>query len=629
MRERFARFAFKHPALGYLGIIASLVALSLASLVAYAARHDANPAVLWLVALVTLLPVSELVISLVNVILTSDIRPRALPKLALRDGIPEGLRTMVVVPSIIDSTARVDALVDDLEVRFLGNRDQNLHFALLTDFSDAAEETTAGDAAVIEHAAARVAQLNAEHGDNRFFFFHRGRRWNERERRWMGWERKRGKLHEFNRLLRGATDTTFILFPDDRALLTSVRFVITLDSDTQLPMEAARRLVGTLAHPLNAPRFDAASGRVTEGYGVLQPRIGVDLVSANASTFAQVFSGHVGVDPYTTAVSDVYQDLFHEGSYVGKGIYDVERVRGRAAEPRPRERAAQPRPVRRLLRARRPGHRHPSRRRLSVELPDVRGAPAPLGARRLADPALALVHRARRRPAPGVERAAGHRALEDLRQPAPQPAGARAAPPAGLGWTILPGSALLWTVLAVLVLAFPAYVHAVRSLAARVRGVPMRLHVAAEWDSIVTSAYQALFSTTFLAHQAWLMADAIVRTLWRLLFSQRNLLQWVSADRLAGVTHTPGQVVRAMWAGPAIAIADAGRRRCGRAVAPAAGAADGAAVAGLAGHRVHDRPARRCTRGRRSAMPTAPRCARSRGGRGGFSKICSVRRITG
>jgi cyclic beta-1,2-glucan synthetase len=555
VRERFARFAFKHPAIGYLGIIAGLGAFTIASLVAYAARRGAGSAELWVVAAVTLLPVSELVISLINLILTSDIRPRALPKLALRDGIPAALRTMVVVPSIVDSVARVDDLLDEMEVRFLGNRDPHLHFALLSDFADAADETTDGDARIVEHARDRTRDLNERHGAGRFFFFHRARRWNGSEGRWMGWERKRGKLVEFNRLLRGAEDTSFSVIDGDRSLLASVRFVITLDSDTQLPMEAGRRLVGTLAHPLNAPRFDEAAGRVTEGYGVLQPRVGVNLISANASTFAQVFSGHVGVDPYTTAVSDVYQDLFHEGSYVGKGIYDVDAFEA-------------------ALR-----HRVPENALLSHDLFEGSYARAGL----VTDIHLvddyphnymayaARQHRwtrgdwqiarwiwftvpdaARRRVRNTMPVIARWKIFDNLRR--------SLLPPALMvllvtGWTILPGSALLWTVLAVLVLAFPAYVHVARSLVSRIRGVPMRQHVAAEWDSIVTSAYQALLSTTFLAHQAWLMTDAIVRTVWRLLVSHRNLLQWVSADRLAGVTHTPAQVARALSPGPALAIA--------------------------------------------------------------------------
>ena len=553
-RERFARFAFKHPAVGYLGIIAGLIAVSMSSLVTHAARQGATTAELWLVAVVAMLPVSELAISLVNLILTSEISPRALPKLALRDGIPSPLRTMVVVPSIVDSTARVDTLVDELEVRFLGNRDPHLHFALLTDFADALEETTEEDRRLIDHAQARVAELNERHGSDRFFFFHRQRRWNASERRWMGWERKRGKLVEFNRLLRGAADTSFIVIHGDRSVLPSVRFVITLDSDTQLPMEAGRRLVGTLAHPLNTPRFDPAPGRVTEGYGVLQPRIGVNLVSANASTFAKVFSGHVGVDPYTTAVSDVYQDLFHEGSYVGKGIYDVD-----AFEAALRNRV-------------------PENKLLSHDLFEGSYARAGLVTDiHLVDdyPPHYLAYAARQhRWARGdwqivrwlwltVPDATGRRVRNTL------PVIARwkifdnlrrsLLPPSLLvlllaGWTILPGSALLWTVLAVLVLAFPAYTQVGRSLASRARGVPIRQHVAAEWDSILTSARQVFLSATFLAHQAWLMTDAIARTLWRLLVSHKPMLQWVSVDRLAGVKRTPAQVFRSMWAAPALAL---------------------------------------------------------------------------
>ena len=554
-RERFGRFAFKHPAVGYLGIIAALTALSLASLVAYAARQGAGTGVLWLVAAVALLPVAELAISLVNAILTSDIRPRSLPKLALRDGIPATFRTMVVVPTIIDSIARVDTLCDELEVRFLANRDPHLHFALLTDFADAPQETMEADRALIDHALARVAALNARHGDDRFFLFHRARRWNEGERRWMGWERKRGKLHEFNRWLRRATDTSFTIAPHQRVeLLSTVRFVISLDSDTQLPLDAARRLVGTLAHPLNAPRFDPRVGRVTAGYGVLQPRIGVNLVSANASSFAQVFSGHVGVDPYTTAVSDVYQDLFHEGSYVGKGIYDVD-----AFEASLRNRV-------------------PDNTLLSHDLFEGSYARAGLVTDiHLVDdyPSTYLAFAARlHRWARGdwqiarwlwftVPDAAGRpvrntlpivarwKIFDNLRRSLMAPA---LVVLLAAGWTVLPGSPLLWTLLAVLVLAFPAYVHVARSLVTRVRGVPMRQHVAAEWDSIVTIASQAVLSTTFLAHQAWLMGDAIVRTAWRLLVSRRDLLQWVSSDRLRRVVHTPAQVAAAMWSALAVAI---------------------------------------------------------------------------
>ncbi|MDQ3515250.1 MAG: hypothetical protein M3403_00540, partial [Gemmatimonadota bacterium] len=290
LRERIGRFTFKHPAVMYLGQVVAATTAGLVSVLLYSARHDASPALLWLVALVALVPISELMISVVNLLATSAVPPRLLPKMALRQGIPAEYRTIAVVPAIIDSVARVRALTDDLEVRFLGNRDDHLHFALLSDFADANEASREGDDELVAHARVMIDQLNERYGAGRFFFFHRERRWNPGERRWMGWERKRGKLAEFNRLLRGASDTSFVVTHGDTSMLRSVRFVITLDSDTQLPMEAARRLVGTLAHPLNRPRFDPGKGRVTEGYGVIQPRIGVNLVSANRTAFAKVFS---------------------------------------------------------------------------------------------------------------------------------------------------------------------------------------------------------------------------------------------------------------------------------------------------------------------------------------------------
>src|SRR5262245_27855144 len=198
--ERLARFVFKHPALGYLGLMAFVIALGVASLLAYAARRGAPPAEIWLVGLLVLIPVSELAISLLNALLTSEIPPRPLPKLALRGGIPVESRTLVVVPAIVDSPARADALLHDLEVRFLANRDSHLHFALLTDFADGVAATEPGDDAVIAAARRRIEELNQQHGDDRFFLLHRERRWNPNEQLWMGWERKRGKLAELNEL---------------------------------------------------------------------------------------------------------------------------------------------------------------------------------------------------------------------------------------------------------------------------------------------------------------------------------------------------------------------------------------------------------------------------------------------
>ena len=209
----------------------------------------------------------------------------------------------------------------------LGNLDPHIHFALLSDFLDAPTETLPHDAEILEAARAGIAALNAKHADggaDRFFLFHRLRQWNAREGLWMGWERKRGKIEEFNRLLRGATDTSFAVTVGDLSILPDVKYCITLDSDTRLPRGVARELIGIIMHPLNRPTFDAAVGRVTEGYGILQPRISVTFMSAAGSLFARLYSGHTGVDPYTTAVSDTYQDLFDEGIFTGKGLYDVD-----------------------------------------------------------------------------------------------------------------------------------------------------------------------------------------------------------------------------------------------------------------------------------------------------------------
>ncbi len=554
LRDRFARFFYGHPVLGYLGTIAGLTALAVASFVAYAHRKGGDTGDLWLTAFVVLLPLSELAISLINLVVTSQVNPRQLPKLDMRGGIPAEDRTIVAVPVIVDSEARLASLLDDLEVRFFANQDAHLHFALLSDFADADQATQPNDNLLVEAARRRVDELNARHGPDRFFFFHRSRQWNAGERRWMGAERKRGKLAEFNRLLRGATDTSFAVQHGDTSILPSVRYVITLDSDTQLPMEVGRRLVGTLSHPLNRPRFDAGRQRVTEGYGILQPRISVSVVSANRTMFSRVFSGHVGVDPYTTAVSDLYQDMFHEGSYVGKGIYDVDAFESALAG------------------------RVPENTLLSHDLFEGFYARAGLVTDTdLVDdyPGSYLAYSARQhRWVRGdwqiarwlwrtVPDAAGRtvantlpvisrwKILDNLRR--------SLIPPAlvlllAAGWSVLPGSAALWTTLVALVLAFPAYIQVARSLGSHVSGVPLREHLRAERDTIIMSLRQAVFSTFILAHQSVVMLDAIARATVRMVVTRRRLLEWMTADRAENGHATVWTVARRMWQAPVVAL---------------------------------------------------------------------------
>ncbi|OGN93955.1 MAG: hypothetical protein A2Z71_05070, partial [Chloroflexi bacterium RBG_13_50_21] len=314
-------------------------------------------------AIALLVPILTVSTSLVNWLINLKIKPRILPKLNFADGIPAPFRTLVVIPALINNHREIDNLTRQIEMTFLRNSDPGLLFALLTDFGDADSETLPEDEEMISYAAAAIEQLNTKYGRsspdsnttadssvaqlvkagnlehderikhpivkdaNLFYLLHRKRLWNQSEGRWMGWERKRGKLHELNKLLRGSEDTSFSTVTggtSDSSELQCVCFVITLDADTILPRGAARRLVGTLAHPLNHAKFNDTTGQVISGYTVLQPRMEIHPRSANYSWFTRIFAGDTGLDLYTRAVSDAYQDLFGEGSYVGKGIYDVD-----------------------------------------------------------------------------------------------------------------------------------------------------------------------------------------------------------------------------------------------------------------------------------------------------------------
>ena len=234
---------------------------------------------------------------------------------------------MVIVPTMLTTANGVDLLLEHVEVLALGNSDPFIHFAILSDFADTSTSNAPSDDAILARARAGIEALNLKFGEghtDRFFLFHRDRQWNLGERAWIGWERKRGKIEEFNRLLRGASDTSFSTQIGELDVLPTVRYCLTLDSDTRLPRDAAKRLIGIIAHPLNQALVDRRLGLVTAGYGILQPRVSVTMASAAGSLFARTYAGHTGVDPYTTAVSDVYQDLFGEGIFTGKGLYDVD-----------------------------------------------------------------------------------------------------------------------------------------------------------------------------------------------------------------------------------------------------------------------------------------------------------------
>jgi cyclic beta-1,2-glucan synthetase len=319
--------ALAHPAWTYFGAMLVLFAVTLVVLVGAGVASGASAWQVALLVAVLVLPASEFVVGLVNHLLTLLMPPRVLPKLDFKGGIPADCATIVVMPSMLVRPQSAAMLLERLEIHYLANPDPQLRFALLTDFADAPRESMPEDESYVRAALEGVKALNERYaagGPDRFFVFHRRRTWNPVQDCWMGWERKRGKLTEFNRLLRGDKGTNYAWLSGDPGRLPRIRYVITLDADTQMTRDTARRLVGTLAHPLNSARFDPSSGRVVEGYGVLQPRVSFHLVAATHSRFAALLASSGGIDPYATASSDSYMDLFGLGSFTGKGIYDLD-----------------------------------------------------------------------------------------------------------------------------------------------------------------------------------------------------------------------------------------------------------------------------------------------------------------
>ncbi|MFN2510212.1 MAG: GH36-type glycosyl hydrolase domain-containing protein [Pyrinomonadaceae bacterium] len=532
LTERLRRSCLRHPTFAYLGTLTLLTALIIAVLLFSMYMAGAGWLLLGATFLLALIPASDLALSILNWDITHLFAPRLLPRMNTSAGIGENACTMVVVPTLFSSEDGVRELLERLEVHFLANQDEHIYFALLGDFVDADVEELAEDAVILDVALSGIDGLNErynKHHPQRFHLFHRNRQWNPAEGKWMGWERKRGKLHEFNSALRGSRATSFSVQTADQELLSQVRFVITLDSDTHLPREVARKLVGTAIHPLNLPRIDAATNRVTSGYGILQPRVSMSLESASRSRFARVFSGNTGIDPYTTAVSDVYQDLFGEGSYTGKGLYDVDAFESVLDERVP-ENSLLSHDLFESLYARAalvtdiellddyPAHYDSYAQRqhrwtrgdwqiirwLFPSVPDVHG-------------------RKVRNNLPLISR---WKILDNLRRSLVAPS---LVIWLAVAWSLFPGSTLTWTLFVVLVIAFPVYLHVTTSLLIHPRGIPWTSHFWGVWGDIRTNTAQAALSMIFLAHQAYVMLDAIVRTLFRKLISRRKLLEWVTA----------------------------------------------------------------------------------------------------
>ncbi|HWQ72178.1 MAG TPA: glucoamylase family protein [Desulfitobacteriaceae bacterium] len=507
------RILKRHPqAIYFNAIVLNCLILFYVLLANIDQRWNLSPGYKLLVFLAIVFPVGGMVINLLNWLFTSILNPTFLPKLELSKGIPKNYRTMVVVPTLLPNVPRVRELIEQLEVYYLANQSPNLHFALLGDFTDADSPVMSADEEIVLAATQGIESLNRKYGDGIFYFFHRHRLWNPAEGVWMGWERKRGKIIEFNRLLRQSGQTSYSIKIGDLSVLNSVRYVITLDADTQLPRGTAQKLIGTIAHILHIPRLNDDKSRVIEGYGIIQPRINVSILSAAGSYFSRISSGKVGVDPYTCAVSDIYQDLFGEGIFTGKGIYDVDVFHQVTGDVFP-ENAILSHDLLEGLYA---------RAGLATDIELVDGYPQKYHAfaRRL--------HRWIRgdwqiffwlfKELPLISK---WKIFDNLRRSIEAPAQLLLIV---LAFTILPGNPWFWVNIVILEVFFRTILCIMTDIVSE----DANNIVLAE--NIRESLIQALLKFVFIPFQAYIAIDAIIRSLHRQLFTHKHLLEWETAD---------------------------------------------------------------------------------------------------
>ena len=499
-----------------------------------------SPGLVLLSMLILLLPSSQAAVQVMNYLLTSLLAAEILPKLDFSEGIPADCVTLVAVPTLLLNEEQVRRLVDDLEVRFLGNHDPNLHFALVSDLPDS-DHAASEDNRLIDLAASLIGQLNEQYSAQpmgSFFLFHRHRVYNPREKGWMGWERKRGKLLDLNRLLRGQYDS-FPVKVGNLSILPEIRFVITLDSDTELPRGSAHRMVGTLAHPLNQAIIDPEKNIVVAGYGILQPRVGVSVQSTGRSRLAAIYAGETGFDIYTRAISDAYQDLYGEGTYSGKGIYEVDTVQQVLNRRFPRNallshdliegayaRAGLVSDVEVIEDY--PSHYSAYNRRkhrwmrgdwqivewLTSQVPEESGA-------RVRNP-ISLVSR--------------WKILDNLRRSLVEPATLLLLL---YGWLLPSANHLYWTIAALCILFIPSWFELAFKMvqAAWERSAMMAREALRDF---FTTNVNVLLTVVFLAHQTLLSLDAVVRTLIRRTVTHERLLEWETAQETEmGSRRTP------------------------------------------------------------------------------------------
>ncbi len=526
--ESLSNFFHHRSSFFYLFGILLLTTLVVFGLVSLALQFNLAVWQVWLMGVLSLIPASSVGVNLLNSVMTWVLEPRILPKMGFEDGVPEKFRTMVVIPALLTTNDEVDFLLRQIELHYLANNDENIGFALLTDFADAPEPEMPEDSELLERAINGVRTLNKRYQGkthNPFYLLHRKREWNPAEGVWMGWERKRGKLSNFNHLVLEGEKTGFNNLIGDLDFLESVVFAITVDADTIIPRESAHNLIATLAHPLNRAEFDEEGKEVVNGYTILQPRTEVKPVSVSQTPFTRIFAGDMGLDLYTRAVSDVYQDLFGEGIYVGKGIYDIAAF----------ERSLKNKVPENALLSHDLFEGIQGRAGLVSDIVFFEDFPPDYASH------ISRLHRwvrgdwqllpwlFPRVPGEGKKSLPNHfspinfwKVLDNLRRSLLEPTSL------GLliaGWLLLDQTAGLWTLIVVSITAFPLLKDLVISFSRRII-LGSRANFL---NRIQTVFYRWLFWLIFLPFRSFIMMDAIVTTLVRLLISHKRLLQWQTA----------------------------------------------------------------------------------------------------
>ena len=547
------------PFLIYIGSIILLTVIITAGLLAKANADGLglNDWQLGLTGTLFFLCASQLSIAMVNWLSTLLAIPKPLPRMDFSEGIPPEFRTLVVVPAMLINAQNIKELAESLEVRFLANRDDNLHFSLLTDFQDSCKETLPEDEPLVLLVRQKIEELNEKYKGsegNTFFLFHRPRQWNPKERIWMGYERKRGKLAELNALLRGKSINRFSLIIGKAEVLPAVKYIITLDIDTMLPRESACQLVGAMAHPLNHALYDESKQRVIEGYAILQPRVAVSLPGTNRSRYARLYGSQPGIDPYTRAVSDVYQDVFGEGSFIGKGIYNIDVFERTLNEVFPENQILSHDLIEGchvragLLSDVQLYEEYPARYNVDVNRRHrwIRGD------WQLVRWLLPVV--------PGLNGSKQKNLLSALSRWKIFDNLRRSVIPLALmllflsGWMFLL-QAWFWTLTAIGIILIPSIFISILDVLKKPADMLLRQHLTAAVRSAGTHFAQVAFTIITLPYEAFFSQDAIIRTVWRMLISHKKLLEWNPSNFM--IRNKRINLLgsyRTMWISPVIVI---------------------------------------------------------------------------